>query len=236
MHSFLVHGVNYTFDPNNNKEITNYEWFMGKLSSGNWEKDTYNVFKQVKDLNKTAIDIGGWIGPTAIWLSNNFKNVVVVEADKIALNALKANLKTSNCDNVKIIERPIYSESNVELYFGNNSNINTNMGDSTSQLKNGITNSDDYKVLTISLNDIIKESDDVSFIKIDIEGGEEYIIPELFQTCSKNGYDLWISFHYNWWKNHDLSRFEEYFSLATNNKNIAEYIRSNPFGSLFLKF
>jgi hypothetical protein len=55
MNNFLIHGVNYTFDPNNNKEITNYGWFMKQLSSGNWENNTYEGFKQVKNLNKTPI-------------------------------------------------------------------------------------------------------------------------------------------------------------------------------------
>lgn len=236
MDSFLIHGVNYTFDPNNNKEITNYRWFMNSLSAGNWENDTYAVFNQVKDLNKTAIDIGGWIGPTAIWLSHNFKNVVVVEADRVALNALKGNLVSSNCNNVKIIDRPIYSESNIDLFFGGNANREANLGDSTSQLKDGITNVEDYKVLTISLEDILKDTNEVSFIKVDIEGGEEHIIPELFKTCSENGYSLWISFHYSWWGNPDLDRFEEYFSLSTNQKNISEYIKNHPFGSLFIEF
>lgn len=236
MDSFLIHGVNYTFDPNNNKEVVNYRWFMDSLSAGNWENDTYVVFNQVKDLNKTAIDVGGWIGPTAIWLSNNFKKVIVVEADRIALNALKGNLKSSNCENVKIIDRPIYSESNLELFFGGNTSRQANLGDSTSQLKKAVTNTEDYKVLTIKLSDILKEANDVSFIKIDIEGSEEHIIPELFSICGENCYNLWISFHYTWWENSDLERFEEYFALATNKKDISGYIKNNPFGSLFLKF
>lgn len=236
MNNFLIHGVDYSFDPSKNSQIVNYQWFMDALSSGNWENDTYSVFDIVKDPTKTAIDIGAWIGPTAIWLSKNFNKVIAVEADPIALEALKANLKSSNCKNVKVIDRPIYSESNVKLFFGSNTNREADLGDSTSQLKNESTNTDDSEVLTITLNDILKKAKDVSFIKVDIEGGEEHIIPELFETCSKHNISLWISFHYTWWKDLNIDRFEKSFSLATNEKNIAEFVKKQPFGSLFLTF
>jgi len=236
MNNFSIHGVDYSFDPSKNSQIVNYQWFMGALSSGNWENDTYSVFDIVKDPTKTAIDIGGWIGPTAIWLSKHFKEVVIVEADKVALSALKANLESSNCNNVKVIDRPIYSESNVKLFFGSNTNRAADLGDSTSQLKNESTNTEDSEVLTISLSDILKETKDVSFIKVDIEGGEEHIIPELFETCSKHNISLWISFHYDWWKDPNIDRFAKWFSLATNEKNITEFVKKQPFGSLFLTF
>ena len=236
MNNFTIHGVDYSFDPSKNSQIVNYQWFMDALSTGKWENDTYSVFDIVKDPTKTALDIGAWIGPTAIWLSKNFKEVIAVEADKIALKALKANLKSSKCKNVKVIERPIYSESNIELFFGSNANRAANLGDSTSQLKSKSTNKEDSSVLTITLSDILKEVKDVSFIKVDIEGGEEHIIPELFETCSKYNISLWISFHYTWWKDSNIDRFEKSFSLATNEKNIAEFVKKQPFGSLFLTF
>ena len=236
MNNFSIYGVDYSFDPSNNSKIVNYDWFMDTLSKGDWEHDTFRVFDMVKDSNKTAIDIGAWIGPTVIWLSKNFKNVITVEADKVALEALKGNLKSSNCDNVTIIENAIYSESNVKLFFGSNTNITAELGDSTSQLKNESTNTQDSEVLTITLSDILKNPEDVSFIKVDIEGGEEHIIPELFETCSKYNYSLWFSFHYPWWKDSNIERFEKYFALAKNEENIIEFLNNYPFGTILLKF
>jgi FkbM family methyltransferase len=240
MNNFSIYGVDYSFDPSNNSKIVNYDWFMDTFSTGNWENDTFRVFDMVKNSNKTAIDIGTWIGPTVIWLSKNFKDVIAVEADKVAIEALKGNLKSSNCENVKIIENPIYSESNVKLFFGSNTNIPAELGDSTSQIKNESTNEQDSEVLTITLGDIlnplVKNPEDVSFIKVDIEGGEENIIPELFETCSKYKYDLWISFHCPWWKDTNINRFEKYFSLAKNEENIIEFLNNHPFGTILLKF
>jgi len=234
--NFTIHGVDFTFDTVANSQIVNYDWFMGALSSGSWEKETFEIFESVKDKTKTAIDIGAWIGPTSIWLSKNFKNVIAVEADRMAISALKANLESSNCNNVKIVENPVFSKSNVNLYFGCNSKIKAVLGDSTSQLKENTTDNKDFEVLTVSIHDLLKDLKDVSFIKVDIEGGEENIIPDLFEICKSNGYSLLISFHYGWWKDHNLERFEKYFNLASNEKDISKFIKSNPFGSLFLTF
>ena len=236
MNKFTIHNVEYLLDPSKNSQIVNYDIFISALSSGQWENDTFAAFDSVKDSNKTAIDIGSWIGPTSIWLSKHFKKVIALEPDILAIQALKANLESSNCNNVEIIERPIYSQSNVKLFFGSNNNIPAHLGDSTSQLKTEILNIDDSVVLTITLSDILENNKDVSFIKVDIEGGEENIIPELFETCSKCNYKLFISFHYSWWKDPNINRFDKYFSLAINEKNIAEFIKNNPFGSLFLTF
>jgi FkbM family methyltransferase len=236
MNNFCVHGVDYSFDPIEHSQIEDYGWFMKEFSSGKWENDTFDTFKMVKDPTKTAIDIGAWIGPTVIWLSKHFKNVIAIEADTVAISSLKSNLKTTDCTNVKIIERPIYSESDVKMIFGSNSNRPSNLGNSMSQLKTAASSMQDYEVSTITLSDILEDVKDVSFIKVDIEGGEEYIIPELFETCSKNGYSLWISFHYSWWKDLNIDRFDKYFALVKNESDISGKVKSQPFTSMFLTF
>ena len=217
MYSFNLWDANYSFDPENNKEIPNFEWFMQVLSNGKWEQQTFAVFKEVSDNNKLALDIGGWIGPTAIWLAQHFKEVTIVEADKNALAALKKNLKTSKCRNVKIIDQPIWSESGAKLWFGANAFRRGSLGESTSQLRQeGLA--DDYEITTISLSDILDQMDreQVGFIKVDIEGGEEAIIPALFEEAHKMGSPVWLSFHISWWKDTNLERFRPYFELATN--------------------
>lgn len=238
-HIFNIHGVDYNFDENNNSMINNYHWFINLFSKGLWENNTFSTFNAVKNINKTAIDLGGWIGPTAIWLSKNFKNVTVVEADKVALSALKKNLQTSGCNNICLIEKPVYSVTGKKIYFGNNNFRESSLGDSMSQLREKATSESDLLLETISLHDIIMLSggyDQVSFIKLDIEGGEENIIPDLFTICSENKYDLWMSFHYDWWADKNIERFNKYFSLSKNHKDISSIIRKYPFGSLQIKF
>jgi FkbM family methyltransferase len=217
IYNFNKHDVEYTFDSENNLDIPNFEWFMNVLNNGEWENNTFAVFESVADKTKWALDIGGWIGPTAIWLSNNFKSVVVVEADKVAVSALKMNLKTSNCKNVSILDKPIHDKSGVEVWFGGNEFRKTGLGESTSQLKTKGTIKDDL-MITVSLSSILDEfgRENLGFIKVDIEGGEESIIPHLFTEANLLKIPIWLSFHVSWWTDKNVDRYLEYFRMANN--------------------
>ena len=239
MHNFNLWDANYSFDPENNKDIPNFEWFMQALSNGKWEQNTFATFKKVSDNNKSALDIGGWIGPTAIWLAQHFKEVTIVEADKNALAALKKNLETSNCHNIKIIDQPIWSESGAKLWFGANGFRGGSLGESTSQLRQeGLVNDD--IMTTISLSDILDQMgrENVGFIKVDIEGGEEAIIPSLFEEAHKIGSPVWLSFHTSWWQDSNLERFRPYFELATNQdaEELMDHLNRKPMCDVLFLF
>lgn len=76
----------------------------------NWESDTFQVFHELCDTSKVAIDLGAWIGTTCIWLSRHFKSVVAVEADPLACAGLVRNLEASECRNVLVVLQPIARE------------------------------------------------------------------------------------------------------------------------------
>jgi hypothetical protein len=48
---------------------------------------------------------------------------------------------------------------------------------------------------------------DISLIKVDIEGGEEFILNDLYDIYSRYHIPMYISFHYSWWKDTNLNRF-----------------------------
>lgn len=243
---FRVNNVDYKFNDDQNKIIPNYDWFVNYFKSGDWEKDTFETFDKVKNSDKVAIDIGAWIGATSIWLSKNFKNVISVEADKEALTVLKSNLKNNNCENVTIIEKAVFNNSVNKLFFGKNEyRLGEGHGDSTSQSKLNKTTDDDYLVETITLSEILKLMDNITFIKIDIEGGEEVILEDLFVLGVENNLKVWISFHYDWWLDKNIDRFNRllsYVKCVTYNNNkmdktlLFETIKSNPFGSFLIEF
>jgi FkbM family methyltransferase len=238
IHNFNKSGAEYTFDSLNNTNISNFDWFMGSLNGGNWEPETFNTFHSVQDKNKSALDIGGWIGPTAIWLSQHFKSVVVVEADNIALCALKKNLETSNCNNVTIIDKPIYSESGLNLWFGVNGFRSGGLGESTSQLRVEKKNND-AALTTISLSDILDEMgrENLGFIKVDIEGGEEHIIPQLFTEASKIECPIWLSFHVSWWNDMNVERYLDYFKMSTVDTDILiNTLKNTPICDILFEF
>jgi FkbM family methyltransferase len=249
---FNLHGVNYNINPDDNKNISIFQWFTSSFTNGNWEANTFEVFNYVKNVDKKAIDIGAWIGPTSIWLSKNFKEVLAIDADLVAVEALKANLKTSECFNTQVLDKPIHSV-NTKVTFGTNQYDSfyqsEGLGASTSQIKDGGFIDSDYTLETITLDQLNQSFpfSEVSFVKVDIEGGEELILEDLIKNAKKYNWELWISFHYDWWKDKNINRFDGLFDDAIDirsdnltNKihswDAIDMIKLNPRVSLYIKY
>jgi FkbM family methyltransferase len=200
----------------------------------NWENDTFQVFDKYLSKDKVFIDIGGWIGTTCIYGSKKSKKVYVVEADKQSVKDLKYN-SSLNSDNIEIIDKAIFNQSNLEIIFGKNLHLkNSKLNDSTSQIylnKENPTTNDEYKVETITVKDLLLkyniDPEQISLIKVDIEGSEEHILNDLLELKNIYNLPIYVSFHYTWWSNLDLTRFQ----LKDLQKQM---IIQNPFCSMIL--
>lgn len=208
-----------------------------------WEEDTFQAFELVKDKNTIAIDLGAWIGTTAIWLSKNFAHVVAVDADRVSLHYLAQNLKVSDCSNVSICERPV-THANQMVVFGSRSN---ELNASISYVKPAIDQKHDYTVQSITLDQLLQEyvynnpelqDKTISFIKCDIEGGEEDIMEDLLTFAYQNKIKVHLSFHHIWWANKKIDDFKHLLKLFKSNcpqEDVCQYIHKNPFAALLLE-
>ena len=189
-----VHGERFLFSPEHNQEISNFNWFIDYFRTGEWEKFTYEVFEKSSRNDKMALDIGAWIGATSIWLSKNFKEVYSFEPDPVAFEALRENLKCNDCKNVLPIDKALYNEK-TKLGFGVNPQFaHEGLGASTSQLK---TSNSEFEVQTTTFRELSKmiPFGEVSFVKVDIEGAEEYIVEDLFKYAAIHKWDVLIEIH-----------------------------------------
>lgn len=245
-------GVNYRFDVNikDHKNRDQLSFLNDRFI--NWENDTFDIFNYVK-CDGVVIDIGAWIGLTTIWLAKNFKTVIAIEADKISVIYLKNNLILSeSINNVIVYDNAIYKE-NTEIIFGGATITNGELNTSSSQIKRNITYDTDYIVRTITLRDIINNSniqvDTIKFIKCDIEGGEEFIIEELLEFCKNNRTALFISLHCSWWTTKTIDdlvnmliNYSDYLFTTNNYINyrsidlLLDNIKHDPFMSIFIDF
>jgi FkbM family methyltransferase len=207
------------------------DWWKTRYTD--WENETFDVFDKYLDKTKTFIDIGGWIGTTCIYASKKSKDVFVVEADKYSIQKLTDNCN-QNCDNVTVINRAIYKTDEEEIFFGTNKTSSVSIfNDSTSQIyesDDDMTRGQCYPIKTITINSLIKQYNihDVSLIKVDIEGGEEFILDDLYHVKLELGTKIYVSFHYSWWKDKDLHRF----AFLTEDQIMS--IITNPFISILL--
>lgn len=179
-----------------------------------WEIETFNVFDAFLREDKIFIDIGGWIGTTAMYASRKSRHVYSIEADRLSFNDLGVNMKTNCVQNYTLVNKAIYNTDNTSIRFGKNKFIdNSKMNDSTSQIYNDDeTSEDSYIVDTITLTRLIETYNinpwEISLIKVDIEGGEEYILEEVFKIHKTYNIPVYLSFHHMWWNNKDLNRFD----------------------------
>ena len=195
----------------------------------NWESETFDIFDKYLDPNKQFLDIGAWIGTTCLYASRKSSYVVCVEADPISVEKLKTNILLNYFGvQVDVENSAIYNET-TKILFGPNSSSNTsNFNDSMSQIKLIQTKKNDILTNTITFNDIIHKYNlnNLSLIKVDIEGGEEFILGEILEYIKISKIPAYISFHYSWWNDKNLDRFS---NLSYTNKN---EIKNNPFCSI----
>lgn len=244
--------VTHKFAKTGNDWVDN---FTAKMFQ-NWEEETFNIFEIVHDKNGIAIDIGAWLGTTAIWLSNHFKHVVAIEADRESVLYLNKNLQASGCNNVKVCDRAITDKEEVVFFGPRNSgevvfhglehSTVDSLNFSTSHVKKESTSKNDFPVSTITFNKLLKEyvSSDrvlknsrVTFIKCDIEGGEEKILGEVLDYARQNNCKVWMSFHCNWWRDKKITDFKDQFAgfyATCPNSDVCAYIQRNPFASVLL--
>lgn len=218
----------YFFIKNTDEDPNLYFW---KNIYSDWERETFEVFDKFLQEDKVFIDIGAWIGTTTIYGCRKSKHVYSVEADYKSCISLENNCQL-NCDNYTIIHNAIYDRDDIDIKFGKNLYLtNSKMNDSTSQIYLDNEISDEcYNVKSIRIKSVIEknniEYDNISLIKVDIEGGEEYILNDLFEIYKTHKIPMYISFHYSWWKDKNLDRF-----IFLSNE-IKEQIIQSPFTSI----
>lgn len=227
----IVNKNNEIFLINKIKNDENLPFWTNVFTS--WESDTFSIFDKYLNKDKIFIDIGGWIGTTCMYGSRKSKHVYCVEADIYSFKDMTENCNINCKNNYTLINKAIYNVDDIELHFGKNKILlNSKINDSTSQIyfEDDSNLEQCYKVKTITIKAIIENynisTNDVSLIKVDIEGGEEFILDDLYNIYIKYKIPMYISFHYSWWKNKDLNRF---LILSENNKN---EIQNFPFTSI----
>lgn len=226
-HNFVpIQKRNETFLIQMDGGINDYFW---KNIYPNWENETFDIFDKYLNKEKQFLDIGSWVGVTCLYASRLSSYVVCVEADPESIKKLQHNINTNLLDTDIVIEpSAIYNEITNVIFGPNKFSSTSQLNDSMSQIKINQTNNSDVLIQTITLDEIIKKYNlnNLSLIKVDIEGGEECILNNLLEYSTLNNVPVYISFHYNWWIDKNLDRF---IYLQSHHKN---HIISSPFCSI----
>lgn len=143
-----------------------HDWFWKMFEDGTWEPSTFRIFDKFLDPERNYVDIGAWIGPTALYAAPRSKKVFAFEPDPVAFRSLVMNLALNRADNV--VPYPVaVSNEWGGIPFG----AKTGYGDSMSSQ---IWAKGDKEVPAVDFVDML-DGTDASFVKIDIEGGEKFL-------------------------------------------------------------
>lgn len=151
-----------------------------------WENSTFQVLDQFLKKDKDYLDIGSWVGPTAIYASCLCRKVVAIEPDPVAIQILKKNINLNSIQNIHLIEKAASSLPNARLKSC------AFYGDSMSR-----TSEDDgqgFEIETVGVDELMNIGD-YSLIKIDIEGHEFDLIHSYSDVFNTAKIPLFLSLH-----------------------------------------
>jgi FkbM family methyltransferase len=166
--------------------------FWDRVEAGRWEPGTLAVIDRHVDRRTTFLDLGAWVGPTALYAAGLAGRVIAVEADPAALDQLGRNL-AANPDlarRIEIVPRAIHGHDG-RVTFGARRKPGNSM---SSILLAGAEHTWDAPTITAARLVEMLAPEDRLFIKMDVEGAEYDLLPSLGPLLDRAQAVL-ISFH-----------------------------------------
>jgi len=177
--------------------------FWQNTYPSNWIEDTFDVLDRYLNINKQYLDIGGWIGDTAVYASRNSMSVVTVEPDQRVTKDLEQHISNN------LLNAPVYVEKSAVGAVGDKVLYYT-LGDKEEIKRAYVSNVDDsVAVDVISFNEIIDKYKltNLSIINVNINGSEEYMLQDAYDYSTANKVPLYVTFYYSTWEDREIGRF-----------------------------
>jgi FkbM family methyltransferase len=169
-----------------------WEW----AASGTWEPYTFATLAKYLPLHKTYLDVGAWIGPTALYASRFCNRIIAIEPDLVAYQTLRENAAL----NGNVI-RAMYPVALMD-YDGTVLLGSEEMGNSMTRLSAAHPGCAVAEVLCETISTFVDdlEVERPIFIKMDAEGAEEFILRDK-AFFEKHKPTLYLSLHPQWFRN-----------------------------------
>ncbi len=177
-------------------EIGAHRRFWERVLRGDWEPETFAIFDKHIGSHSLFVDVGAWIGPTALYGAQLADRCIAFEPDPVAFAELRENV-AANADQewarrLEIHECAINKDGTSFTLGGS-----AEGADSTSSALLPDRESQ-WTVRAKRLQDVLathRKPGQPVFIKIDIEGGEYDLLPTLRDVLDDPLVTAYISFH-----------------------------------------
>lgn len=171
--------------------VVGKHWFWDKVSD-NWELETQNFFTTNLVRGTDYLDIGGWIGFTAMMATAlGARRVDIVEPNPMNfISLLTTQLSNENLLKSWCLSNSCVSASEESQFIGPFDKIFTSSSNGQTSFKE----LEGVEVFSLTLKQFKENRKDYSLIKIDIEGAEQYILQDL-HIFNEVGAAIWLSLH-----------------------------------------
>jgi FkbM family methyltransferase len=166
-------------------------WLFWNAREAGWEQDTLDVIDRFATPGLTVVDIGAWIGPTALWAAERGAHVVAIEPDPVALSFLRLNIEANAAD-VTIVQGAVANEDGTCRIAPREG-----WGMSMTHVAESGLEVPCWSIAT--LFEQFQIDGNVSLVKMDIEGGEATVLETVAPFLAQRGIPLVVSMHEQWW-------------------------------------
>jgi FkbM family methyltransferase len=168
--------------------------FWDRVDSGSWEPETFDAMHQIVSPGDRVIDVGAWIGPTALYAASLGGDVVAYEPDPKAVAEMRTNLELNTGFSVSVRAVGLGTESGTAVLKSRS------LGDSMSSLvreAGSATDAVEVQCRAIEHEAGIEHFAGARLVKVDIEGYEFQLLPKLMRTLRNGRFDgdLLLSTH-----------------------------------------
>lgn len=167
--------------------------FWDRVEAGRWEPGTLTVLDRLVRPGIRFVDLGAWVGPTALYAAARGARVVAVDPDPAALDQLRRNIAANPSlgNRITVIDRAIHAAPGT-VRVG----ARRKPGDSMSSLLlAGAGTTWTARTLTPAALAARLPRDEPRVIKIDIEGAEYDLLPHLGPLLAPPATAVLLSLH-----------------------------------------
>lgn len=173
--------------------VPGQDGFWARAGRGEWEPQTLTAIREAARPGTVFLDVGAWIGATALLAAACGARVVALEPDPAARAQLLANLALNPAlaASIRVIDRALASSTDPVL-MGPGRKAGDSMSSALHADGPGAWTAD---AITVAGLEEMLPPDASLLMKVDIEGGEYAVAADLARLARRRGATVLLSLH-----------------------------------------